>query len=259
MIQQSSAPCESCRGQGLSGIVSREEEAAVQVTVPPYCRDGTRLRFAQQGNEAYNVHDSGSDRIIASDVIVQIVYQTHPFYTVLGDSDLYAQLSISIRDACQGFTVALPPLKPADEGQRIVSISPLQSSRGGLRIPNLGFKTGGDLFLDFDVRFPTSLQYGGGTGTCTAASISLLDSIHENTLLPEIQGLRFLSFTHDNTTCHDSVPVPEREMLLKKSNPHHRTTTTAPPPHEQTQEQDFFFSPFQSGASMPPPHGCPTQ
>ena len=139
-------PCLQCRGQGQ---VLRERELAVKV--PAGVEDGTRIRFAGQG-------EAGTHGGPPGDLYVVLAVKEHAFFERDG-KDLYCGVPISIAQAALGAQIKIPTL----EGQHTLKIPEGTQSGTIFRIrhqgvPSLNGHGRGDLHVEVRVQIPSRLS-----------------------------------------------------------------------------------------------------
>jgi molecular chaperone DnaJ len=139
-------PCLQCRGQGQ---VLRERELAVKV--PAGVEDGTRIRYAGQG-------EAGAHGGPPGDLYVVLAVKEHSFFEREG-KDLYCGVPISIAQAALGAQISIPTL----EGEHTLKIPEGTQSGTVFRIrhqgvPSLNGHGRGDLRVEVKVQVPARLN-----------------------------------------------------------------------------------------------------
>eukprot|EP01112_Ceratiomyxa_fruticulosa_P001467 TRINITY_DN1160_c0_g1_i2.p1 TRINITY_DN1160_c0_g1~~TRINITY_DN1160_c0_g1_i2.p1 ORF type:complete len:370 (+),score=77.55 TRINITY_DN1160_c0_g1_i2:183-1292(+) len=159
-VQQTQSPCDECGGKGKKvtstchhchGKKVEPSEEELTVIVERGMQDGQQITFEGQGDEAPDTQPGN--------VHFRIVTVPHKRFTRKGD-DLYHQASISLLEALVGFTKKIKHL----DG-RMVEITRTEVTKPGfvLTIEEEGMPVHnypsqkGKLFVEFTVRFPTSI------------------------------------------------------------------------------------------------------
>jgi len=151
----------------------------VEVTIPAGVEDGTRIRYAHQGEAGLFGGPTG-------DLYVVLHVKEHKFFEREGN-DLYCVMPISYSQAALGAEMQIPTL----DGEHALKI-PEGTQTGtnfrikGKGVPVLHSRSKGDLFVQIKVQTPTKLTK------------------RQRELLQELQG---------NTTIENK---PERRTLLSK-------------------------------------------
>ena len=139
-------PCPQCHGEGQ---VLRERELAVKV--PAGVEDGTRIRYAGQG-------EAGAHGGPPGDLYVVLAVKEHPFFEREG-KDLYCGVPISISQAALGAQIKIPTL----EGEHPLKIPEGTQSGTVFRVrhkgvPSLNGHGRGDLHVEVRVQIPSRLS-----------------------------------------------------------------------------------------------------
>ena len=133
--------------------IARESEKVLEIQVQPGWKAGTKLTFANEGDEIGNTGQF-------QDVVFVIKEKKHPVFARDG-SNLIFKSAISLKDALCGFTIEIPALDGRVIRQRLEGVISPESSRV---IPNEGMPISkqpgkkGDLIVTFDVIFPQRLS-----------------------------------------------------------------------------------------------------
>jgi molecular chaperone DnaJ len=140
-----SDPCSKCKGQQR---VARER--TVEVTVPAGVEDGTRIRYAGQG-------DAGVFGGPPGDLYVVLHVKEHEFLEREG-KDLYCAIPISLTQAALGAHIMIPTLS----GEHELKIPEGTQSETVFRIRGQGLPAvnshgKGDLFVVVKVKIPAKL------------------------------------------------------------------------------------------------------
>jgi len=160
-VQQMQTTCDECGGKGkivtstcphCGGKKVEPFEDELIVIVERGMRDGQRITFGGQGDETPDTQPG--------DLHFKIVTTPHKRFSRKGD-DLYLQASISLLESLVGFTKSIKHL----DGH-IVEVSRTEVTKPGfvLTIEEEGMpqhnypSQKGKLFVEFSVRFPTSLS-----------------------------------------------------------------------------------------------------
>lgn len=141
-----SDPCVKCKGQGR---VVRER--TMEITVPAGVEDGTRIRYANQG-------EAGSQGGPAGDLYVVLHVKEHTFFERDGN-DLHCLIPISISQAALGTEIMIPTL----EGQHTLKVPEGTQSGTVFRVRNKGVPVlnghgKGDLYARVKVQTPSKLN-----------------------------------------------------------------------------------------------------
>ena len=140
-----SDPCTRCRGEGRV-----PQDRMIDVKVPAGVEDGTRIRYAGQG-------EAGANGGPAGDLYVVLHVKEHKFFEREGN-DLYCSVPISFVQAALGAEITIPTL----DGEQPVKIPEGTQSGTTFRIrgkgvPVLNSHGKGDLFVQVKVQTPTKL------------------------------------------------------------------------------------------------------
>ena len=167
-------PCPQCKGSGRTA-----QQRRIEVKVPAGVEEGTRIRYAGQGEAG--VHGGA-----AGDLYVVLHVKEHPLFEREG-KDLYCSVPITISQAALGAELEIPTL----EGPHMLKVPDGTQSGTTFRlrgkgVPVLNAHGKGDLFVQVKVQTPTKLTK------------------RQRELLEELQSLLKL----DNK--------PERRTLLSK-------------------------------------------
>ncbi len=139
-------PCTACRGEGRSAT-----EVKLNVKVPPGVEEGTRIRYAGEG-------DAGRGGGPKGDLYIVLAIRPHDFFERHG-YDLYCVIPISFPQAALGADFEIPGIDGS------VSIKIPEGTQNGreLRIrgrgvPHLNEKGTGDLIVKVAVQIPRKLN-----------------------------------------------------------------------------------------------------
>jgi molecular chaperone DnaJ len=167
-------PCAKCRGEGRL-----LRERTIEVTIPAGVEDGTRIRYAQQG-------ESGQYGGPIGDLYVVLHVKEHKFFE-RENNDLHCVVPISFAQAALGAEIQIPTL----DGEHTLKIP--EGTQGGTSfrikgkgVPVLNSRGKGDLYVHVKVQTPAKLTK------------------RQRELMQELQG----TSTIDNK--------PERTTLLSK-------------------------------------------
>ena len=139
-------PCPKCKAERRV-----LHERTIEVNVPAGVDDGTRIRYAGQG-------EAGLAGGPAGDLYVVLHVKEHKFFEREG-KDLYCSVPISFAQAALGTELTIPTL----EGEHILKI-PEGTQTGtqfrirGKGVPVLNSHGKGDLFVQIGVQTPTKLS-----------------------------------------------------------------------------------------------------
>lgn len=138
-------PCSKCKGHGR---VLRER--SMEVEVPAGVEDGTRIRYAGQGEAGLNAGQAG-------DMYVVLHVAEHDFFEREG-TDLFCAVPISFPQAALGSEITVPTLY----GEHKLKIPEGTQSGHRFRIRNKGVPVlqgsgRGDLYVDVHVQTPAKL------------------------------------------------------------------------------------------------------
>jgi molecular chaperone DnaJ len=127
------------------------QERTVEVKVPAGVEDGTRIRYAGQG-------EAGGHGGPAGDLYIVLHVKEHAFFDRDGN-DLHCVIPISVSQAALGAEIPVPTM----EGEHQLKISEGTQSGATFRIrhkgvPILNGQGKGDLFVEVKVQTPTRLS-----------------------------------------------------------------------------------------------------
>jgi molecular chaperone DnaJ len=139
-------PCASCRGEGRAPV-----DIKINVKVPPGVEEGTRIRYAGEG-------DAGRMAGPKGDLYVILSIRAHDFFERHGH-DLYCVIPISFPQATLGAEFEIPGI----DGPVAIKIPEGTQSGKELRargrgVPFLNEKGKGDLIVKVDVQIPRKLS-----------------------------------------------------------------------------------------------------
>jgi molecular chaperone DnaJ len=140
-----SDPCPKCHGHGR--VV---HQRTMPVRIPAGVEDGTRMRFAGQGEAGVFGGPSG-------DLYVVLHVKEHPFFEREGN-DLYCAVPVSVTQAALGAEVKIPTL----DGEHNLKVPEGTQSGTAFRVrhkgvPSLNGHGKGDLYVEVRVQTPTRL------------------------------------------------------------------------------------------------------
>jgi molecular chaperone DnaJ len=138
-------PCKTCRGEGR-----QVRERTVSVNVPAGVEDGTRIRYAAQGEAG--VHGGP-----AGDLYIVLHVKEHPMFEREG-RDLHCAVPISFAQAALGAELEIPTLEGPEklkipEGTQSGTVFKIRH-RG---VPVLNGRGKGDLYVEVRVHTPAKL------------------------------------------------------------------------------------------------------
>jgi len=150
-------PCKKCRGEGRVAV-----EKTLEVKIPAGVEDGTRMRYAGQG-------EAGSHGGPAGDLYIVLHVKEHPFFEREG-KDLHCVLPISVTQAALGAELKVPTL----DGEHTLKVP--EATQGGttFRVRGKGIAAlnghgKGDLYVQVKVLTP---------GKLTKRQRELLEELH---------------------------------------------------------------------------------
>jgi molecular chaperone DnaJ len=140
-----SDPCKVCRGEGR-----QVRERTIEVKVPAGVEDGTRIRYAGQGEAG--VHGGP-----AGDLYIVLHVNEHPMFEREG-KDLHCAVPISFAQAALGTEIEIPTL----EGPEKLKIPEATQSGTVFKLRNRGVpvlngRGKGDLYVEVRVHTPSKL------------------------------------------------------------------------------------------------------
>ena len=140
-----SDPCSKCKGEGR---VIRDK--MIEVSIPAGVEDGTRIRYAGQGDSGLNGGPSG-------DLYIVLHVKEHKFFERDGN-DLYCTIPISFAQAALGTEIKVPTL----DGDHTLKVPEGTQTGTTFRVRNKGVPVlqghgKGDLFIQVKVATPTKL------------------------------------------------------------------------------------------------------
>lgn len=136
-----------------SRTVSREPEKVLEVNVVPGWKAGTKITFANEGDEVGNTGQ-------CQDVVFIVREKKHPVFARDG-SNLIFKSAIPLKDALCGFTFEIPALDGRAIKQKIDGVVTPGASK---IVPGEGMPvskypgTKGDLIVTFDIVYPRQLS-----------------------------------------------------------------------------------------------------
>lgn len=139
-------PCKACAGSGR-----RHKERKIAVTVPAGVEDGTRIRYAGEGEAGLRGANPG-------DLYVFVAIQPHPVFQREG-ANLFCRMPVPITTAALGGTIEVPTI----EGERTtLEIKAGTQSGQQQKLRHQGMSVlrssnRGDLFVTIAVETPTHL------------------------------------------------------------------------------------------------------
>ena len=139
-------PCSFCRG---SGRVINEKR--LEVKIPPGVTNGSRIRFAGQGEAGYRGGRNG-------DLYLEVTVKQHHLFE-RKDEDLYLVVSVPLIVAVLGGEIQVPTI----QGSVLLKIPP-ETQNGkvfnlrGKGMPHMGDSIYGNLFVTVNVVLPTNLS-----------------------------------------------------------------------------------------------------
>ena len=141
-----SDPCTVCRGEGRAS-----SEFKLKVKVPPGVEEGTRIRYAGEG-------DAGRSGGPKGDLYIVLSIRTHDFFERVG-YDLHCVIPISFPQAALGAEIDMPGI----DGPVSLKIPEGTQSGKELRIrgrgvPHLNDKGKGDLVVKVVVQIPKKMS-----------------------------------------------------------------------------------------------------
>ncbi|HKW66094.1 MAG TPA: molecular chaperone DnaJ [Terriglobales bacterium] len=139
-------PCPKCKGQGRT-----LQERMVEVKVPAGVEDGTRIRYAGQG-------EAGANGGPAGDLYIVLHVKEHAFFDREGN-DLHCVIPISFSQAALGTEIMVPTM----EGEHLLKIPEGTQSGATFRVRHKGVPVvnshgKGDLFVEVKVQTPSKLN-----------------------------------------------------------------------------------------------------
>jgi len=161
MMQELQQQCPDCRGEGqiirekdkcktCNGKKVTSERKVLEVHIDKGMRDGQKITFPDEGDQLPG--------IIPGDIVIQLEEQPHPQFKRRGD-DLYYEAKIELLTALAGGQLTIQHL---DERIILVNILPGEVIKPGeLKailgegMPSLRHHDHGNLYIKFDVDFPT--------------------------------------------------------------------------------------------------------
>lgn len=137
--------CPACRGTG-----SKTTQKTLEVQIPPFAREGSKIRLKGQGGDG-----AGSGK--AGDLILTLRLKPHAHFTLNGPH-LETSVRITPEQAVLGTKVTVPTM----DGSILVTIPPMMHSGRKLRIKGKGWKGRdggrGDLTIAVTIDIPRTLS-----------------------------------------------------------------------------------------------------
>merc|ERR1712002_375205 len=135
------------------GKTTHPEEKVLTVDVKKGWKAGTKITFAQEGDQ--------SPQNVPADIVFIIRDKPHSLFT-REDEDIRYKAKISLKEALCGTTIQVPTLDPGRKIPLKISdvVKPHSSRRiagEGLPLAKMNHKRG-DLIVEFDVKFPDTLN-----------------------------------------------------------------------------------------------------
>ncbi len=153
------SPCETCGGDGVlgqglcpacQGTGSKTSQKTLEVQIPPFVREGSKIRLRGQGAQ-------GSGGAAAGDLLLTVHLLPDARFAIKG-SNLETSLTISPPQAVLGVKASVPTL----EGEVRVTVPPMTKSGQKLRLKSKGWKskegTRGDLYITVIIDIPPALD-----------------------------------------------------------------------------------------------------
>lgn len=153
------ASCETCGGDGVlgqglcpacQGTGSMTSQKTLEVQIPPFVREGSKIRLRGQGA----LGSGGAD---AGDLLLTVRLLPDALFAIKG-SNLETSLTISPPQAVLGAKASVPTL----EGEVRVTIPPMTKSGRKLRLKSKGWKSKegirGDLYIRVTIDIPQTLD-----------------------------------------------------------------------------------------------------
>jgi molecular chaperone DnaJ len=170
-------PCPKCKGQ--QRVV---RERSVEVSVPAGVEDGTRIRYAGQG-------DAGVFGGPPGDLYVVLHVEEHQFFQREG-KDLYCAIPISFTQAALGAHIAVPTL----DGEHELKIPESTQSETVFRIRGQGLPAvnshgKGDLFVVVKVQTPAKLSKQQRDLLQQLGKLSEIENKPERSLLGKVKDI----------------------------------------------------------------------
>ena len=151
--------CVKCDGTGMvehkicpacSGTTSGTIKKILDVRIPPFIRDGMKIRLRGQGGEGANGGGPGN-------LLLTVKILPHTNFSLKGDH-LETALSIEPDQAVLGCRVSVPTM----DGNALVTIPPMIHSGQKLRLKSKGWKAKGgnqgDLYVTVSIDIPHTLD-----------------------------------------------------------------------------------------------------
>jgi curved DNA-binding protein len=151
--------CRTCGGTGVleqgicpdcHGTASKTTLKALDVQIPPFVRDGSKIRLKGQGGEG-----AGSGR--QGDLLLTVRIQPDARFSLNGNN-LETAVRISPEQAVLGSRVSVPTM----EGDVMVTVPPMIHSGRKLRLKSKGWKdrdgVRGDLYISISIDIPRTLD-----------------------------------------------------------------------------------------------------
>jgi DnaJ-class molecular chaperone len=153
--------CETCGGTGVleqgicpecHGTASKTTLKSLDVKIPPFVREGSKIRLKGQGGAG-----SGSGR--QGDLLLTVRILPNARFTLTGNN-METAVRISPEQAVLGCQISVPTM----EGDTTVTVPPMIHSGRKLRLRSKGWKdrdgVRGDLYISVTIDIPRSLSAG---------------------------------------------------------------------------------------------------
>lgn len=132
----------------------KTESKVIQIPIRAGMKEGTKITYEKEGDE--------KPGHIPADIVFVIKQIPHPYLTRDGN-DLVVKQTITLQQALCGFDINVPYLN--NQTRRVHSDGIITPTNNTLTIRGAGMPLSrepgkyGDLIVNFDIRFPTSLDY----------------------------------------------------------------------------------------------------
>lgn len=180
-LPQNSTSCSSCRGKGVrvqinttQNIITQSpctdcDASGVIFSVPCVGCDGNKVlkkkmkaTFTPEAFRNHVVLEKQGDRVDPNiqpgDIVINILFKSHPKYQISNRFDLVTKKEISLYDAITGFSFDFEDL---DGNTETIEVRNVVTQTYKHKIPQKGLKKEnglrGDMVFEFDIKFPTSL------------------------------------------------------------------------------------------------------
>lgn len=133
--------CSLCQGKGETSVQKK-----LNVKIPPYVHDGSKIRIANEGNQGKNGGANG-------DLYLTVMIERSEKFTCEGNN-VFVDLELTPHDAALGTSIEVP----TPNGAVMMKIPKCTSSGQKFRLAGQGLNGEGDLVVSVKICFPKELS-----------------------------------------------------------------------------------------------------